>query len=138
MLPMTDPSRRSVDPGSGDPTSGDPVPGDPARRTAPGDLTALPSVAVRVFAFVCIAVAGAAGAVIGYGFIDLQCRGDCSIQTGLGALVGGILAATGTAVVAVLTLRAMGEWKTIKSVGCAPATDTPVVDATPPRQPRVR
>lgn len=92
----------------------------PASPSGARPPSALPSVGARVFAFLCIAVAGAAGAFIGYGFTDLQCRGDCTVQTGLGALVGATLAAGGTAVVVVLTLRAMGEWKTIKERGTGP------------------
>jgi len=76
--------------------------------------TALPSVAARVLAFVVILAAGAAGGFIGFAFVDLQCDGDCGAATGLGALVGAVLFAGGTAVVAVLTLRAMGEWRTIQ------------------------
>jgi hypothetical protein len=36
------------------------------------------------------------------------------VQTGFGALGGAALAAGGVAVVTVLTLRAMGEWRTIQ------------------------
>jgi len=77
-------------------------------------LSALPSVRARVFAFVAIIVAGIAGALIGFSFIGLQCHGSCSTPKGLGALTGGAMAAGGVAVIAVLTLRAMGEWRTIK------------------------
>ncbi len=73
--------------------------------------TALPSVGARVLAFVLILVAGAAGGFIGYSFVDLQCEGDCSVANGLGALVGAAMGAFGVAVVTVLALRAMGEWK---------------------------
>lgn len=78
-------------------------------------ISALPSVQARVLAFAAIFVSGVIGAVIGYGFIDLQCEGDCTTPSGLGALVGGLLAAGGVAVVAVLTLRAMGEWRRIRA-----------------------
>jgi hypothetical protein len=54
------------------------------------------------------------GALIGYSFVSLQCHGSCATPNGVGALIGGAMAAGGVAVVAVLTLRAMGEWKTIK------------------------
>jgi hypothetical protein len=63
-----------------------------------------------VLAFAAIIVAGVCGGIIGYAFIDLQCDGDCSVQTGLGALIGAVGAAVGVAVISVLTLRAMGEW----------------------------
>jgi hypothetical protein len=82
--------------------------------------TALPSVGARVLAFAAIVLAGAAGAFIGYAFVDLQTDGDNGLQAGLGLLVGGVVAAGGTAVVAVLTLRAMGEWRTIQDRGGPP------------------
>jgi hypothetical protein len=66
-----------------------------------------------VLAFVAILVGGLAGALIGYGFVDLQCTGACGTPDAIGALVGALLAAAGTAVVAVLALRAMGEWRQI-------------------------
>jgi hypothetical protein len=91
--------------------------------------TALPSVGARVLAFVVIVVAGTCGGFIGYAFIDLQCDGDCTVATGLGALVGAVVFAGGTAVVTVLTLRAMGEWRTIQE---RQATEEP------PQPPRVR
>jgi hypothetical protein len=72
--------------------------------------SAAPSVGARVLAFAAILVAGVCGGLIGYAFMDLQCSGDCSVQKGLGALVGSVGAAIGVAVIAVLTLRAMGEW----------------------------
>jgi hypothetical protein len=84
--------------------------GDPGRP-----LSALPSVRARVLAFLAIVVAGVAGGLIGYAFVKLQCHGDCTTPDGLGAVIGGALAAGGVAVVAVLTLRAMGEWHTIKA-----------------------
>jgi hypothetical protein len=74
-------------------------------------VSALPSAAARGLAFVAIVVAGLAGGLIGYGFTDLQCTGDCATASGLGALAGAVLAAAGTAVVAVLVLRAMTEWR---------------------------
>jgi hypothetical protein len=77
-------------------------------------LSALPSPRARALAFGAILLAGACGAVIGWSFVTLQCTGDCTTPGGLGAVVGGLVAAGGVAVVAVLTLRAMGEWKTIK------------------------
>lgn len=77
-------------------------------------LSALPSPFARGLAFASIMVAGLCGALIGWAFVDLQCTGDCATPTGIGAIVGGASAAIGVAVVAVLTLRAMAEWKRIK------------------------
>ena len=83
---------------------------DPTERP----LSALPSPFARAVAFAAIVVAGACGALIGWSFVDLQCTGSCSTPGGIGAIVGGAISAIGVAVVAVLTLRAMGEWKRLK------------------------
>jgi hypothetical protein len=73
--------------------------------------TALPGRGARAVAFVAILVAGACGLLIGEAFAGLQCTGECGVQRGLGALAGAVMAAAGVAVIAVLVLRAMGEWK---------------------------
>ena len=73
--------------------------------------TALPPVKARVVAFIAIVVGGICGLLIGAALVRLQCDGSCSTPTGLGALVGAVLGAAGVAVVAVLVLRAMGEWR---------------------------
>ena len=77
-------------------------------------LSALPSVRARVLAFLAIVVAGAAGGLIGWSFVHISCEGDCATAAGLGAVVGALTAAAGVAVVSVLTLRAMGEWRRIQ------------------------
>jgi hypothetical protein len=79
----------------------------------PPPLSALPSPAARAVAFIAILVGGVAGGLIGFGFAELQCTGDCTVPAASGAAAGGILAAAGTAVIAVLVLRAMGEWRQI-------------------------
>ena len=76
-------------------------------------LSALPSRRARLLAFLAIVVAGACGALIGGSFVSLQCD-DCDAATGAGAVVGGLVAAGGVAVVAVLVLRAMGEWRRVE------------------------
>ena len=88
-------------------------------NAAPGpdtdrSLSALPSVGVRVGAFAAILLSGLAGAMIGYSLISLQCEGDCGLATGLGLLVGAVVAAGGMAIVAVLVMRAIGEWREIE------------------------
>ena len=75
-------------------------------------LSAIPSRLARALAFGAILLGGVAGGLIGYGFVDLQCTGDCATAGAIGAAIGAVFAATGTAVVAVLVLRAMGEWRT--------------------------
>ena len=83
---------------------------------APTDasLSALPSPAARVAAFVAICLAGLAGALIGYSLVELQCDGDCAVPLGLGLFAGAVLAAGGMSVVAVLVLRALGEWRELQ------------------------
>lgn len=81
-------------------------------------------------AFVAVTVCGGLGALIGYGLVDTSCvekpsllerllesvRGyhasahHCGVARAGGSVVGGVLAALGAGVVAVLMLRAMAEW----------------------------
>lgn len=75
----------------------------------------LPSVIARVVAFVSILVGGAAGGLIGYAFADLGGFEGASI--GLLTVASAVVGAGGVAVVAVLTLRAFGEWETIQRQG---------------------
>ena len=77
-------------------------------------VSALPSPRARAAAFVAILAGGLIGGLIGLLFVDLQCEGDCTIPKGLGLLTGAVVAAVGTAVVAVLAMRAMGEWQRIR------------------------
>ena len=77
-------------------------------------MSALPSPAARVAAFVAILVAGLAGGIIGYSLVKLQCDGDCAVPEGIGILVGALGTAAGMSVVAVLVLRALGEWREIQ------------------------
>lgn len=76
-------------------------------------LSAIPPVTARVIAFVAIVLGGLAGGLIGYALVDLQYSGDSTVPAGVGLLVGAIACAAGLAVVAVLALRAMGEWREI-------------------------
>lgn len=74
-------------------------------------LSALPSVTARFLAFVSICLGGVAGGFIGFALADVQCTGDCTVPHAIGILIGSISCAGGTAVVAVLVLRALGEWR---------------------------
>jgi len=90
------------------------LPADSPR--APDDPdSALPSVTARVLAFLAVLVGGAAGGLIGYAFADLG--GFGTVATGAITLVTGLGFAGGVAVIAVLTLRALGEWGTIREQG---------------------
>jgi hypothetical protein len=77
-------------------------------------LSALPSPLARATAFVGILLSGLAGGLIGYALVDLQCSGSCELGTGIGMLVGAISGAAGMGVVAVLVLRAVGEWRELQ------------------------
>lgn len=76
-------------------------------------LSAIPPVTARVIAFVVILFGGLAGGLIGYALVDLQSTNASAVATGLGLLVGAVICAGGMAIVAVLALRAMGEWREI-------------------------
>jgi hypothetical protein len=89
---------------------------EPGQREADtGVESSLPSTGARVLAFGAILLGGLCGGMIGYSVTDLQCTGDCSTNTALGGVAGAVLGALGVAVIAVLALRAMGEWKTIQA-----------------------
>ncbi|MGI9121008.1 MAG: hypothetical protein ACR2G7_12955 [Acidimicrobiales bacterium] len=115
----------------------------PAQAYTP---TALPPVGARVLAFVAIIVAGICGGLIAYSITSLQCGSDdgraasvlpapppgerppaaptdepapddgCTTIAGLGGLLGAIVSATGVAIIAVLVLRAMSEWRRAPSL----------------------
>ena len=77
-------------------------------------LSALPSPTARVAAFAAILLGGFAGGLIGYTLVKLQCSGRCTTPKGVGTLVGSLVAAGGMSIVAVLVLRALGEWRQIQ------------------------
>jgi hypothetical protein len=81
---------------------------EPLERQA---LSALPSPVARAVAFVAILLGGLAGGLIGWAFVSLQSSDAGDVAAALGALVGSVAAAGGTAVISVLGLRAMGEWR---------------------------
>jgi len=89
----------------------------------PRPLSAIPPVAARVIAFVAILLGGLAGGLIGFALVDLQCDGDCAVPKGLGLLAGAVICAGGLAIVSILALRAMGEWREVtdrENAGHAP------------------
>ena len=111
-------------------------PGQVARAYTP---SALPSVAARALAFVAIVLGGLCGGLIGYAVTDLQCgtpeatveldrdgqpvegasiperdpddAAGCRTLAAVGGLVGAAVGAGGVAVISVLVLRAMAEWR---------------------------
>jgi hypothetical protein len=83
----------------------------PPRREPPEEHPYAASRGALIAAFVAVVVAGLSGAAIGYGLVGIGCTGDCGTVSGIGALLGGLVAAGGVALVAVLLLRSMAEWK---------------------------
>lgn len=84
---------------------------EPEPSTEPD--SALPSVLARLLAFVSIFIGAGAGGMIGHTFADLAGFGGAAI--GLITFLSILLGAGGVAIVSVLTLRAFGEWETIRS-----------------------
>lgn len=85
---------------------------DPRRNLPSGPGSALPPLGARILAFASVLVAGIFGGLIGYAVVDIATEGDRPILSGLVGLASAVVAAIGVAIVAVLTMRAMGEWKT--------------------------
>jgi hypothetical protein len=79
-------------------------------------------VGARVLAFLAVFAGGAAGGLIGYAFGDLG--GFSGAGAGAVTLLGALVGAGGVAVVAVLTLRAFGEWRSIRDQPGRPGSDT--------------
>ncbi len=75
---------------------------------------AAPSAPARGLAFGSIVVGGVCGGLIGFAFTDLQCDDGCTAWAGVSGIIGAIVGAVGVAIVAVLVLRAMDEWESVK------------------------
>lgn len=89
------------------PTGPGPVGEEPEEfHTGPG-----PSRAAFLLAYAGVVLAGLLGAAIGFGLAEAGCHGDCGPAIAIAAVVGGVIAAAGVGVVAVLALRAMAEWR---------------------------
>lgn len=94
----------------------------PGGRTYDGSMaptpveSALPSTGARALALAAIVLAGVCGGLIGWKVTDLQVE-DAGLIAGLGGLFGAVFAAGGVGIVAVLVLRAMGEWNSIVESG---------------------
>ena len=101
--------------------------------------TALPSVAARALAFIAILLGGFLGGLIGYAITDLQCgtpevaveldadgtpvpgsavperdeddAAGCRTVAAVGGFIGAAVGAGGVAIISVLVLRAMAEWR---------------------------
>ena len=62
-------------------------------------------------AFAAIVTAGLCGSLIGWSLASLEYDGASALPEAIGIFVGGVSFAIGVAVVAVLGLRAMAEWR---------------------------
>jgi hypothetical protein len=71
----------------------------------------LPTPGGFILSFLGIAAAGLLGGAIGFGIENVNSRGDGGALLALAALVGSVVAALGTAVVAVVGLRARSQWR---------------------------
>jgi len=91
-----------------------PTPAHNDSPTPDRPLSALPPRGARVAAFSSIDFGGIAGGLIGYALVDLQCSGACDVPKGIGVFSGATVTAAGMGVVAVLVLRALGEWKELQ------------------------
>lgn len=87
---------------------------DAAKLPATKLTPAAPSKPAKGLAFGSILIGGLCGGLIGYAFTDLQCTDGCTGWAGVGGVIGALVGAIGVAIVAVLVLRAMDEWETIK------------------------
>jgi hypothetical protein len=76
-------------------------------------LSALPSSTARLLAFAAVILGGICGGVIGAAVVGVQCVGRCSTGRSVGGLIGAVTVAGGVAILAVLALRAMGEWRNV-------------------------
>lgn len=58
-----------------------------------------------------ILLGGLVGGLLGHTLVDIQCDGACDGPKGAGAFFGAVSCALGMSIVAVLALRAVGEWR---------------------------
>jgi hypothetical protein len=87
------------------------TPTGPAPKGPDQRLSALPSQLARVLAFAAILIGGACGALIGYGVMRLQYPSGHNFGKAVGTIISSLIVAIGVAVLSVLVLRAMGEWR---------------------------
>ena len=80
----------------------------------PRQLSALPPQVARAIAFTMVVIVGGLGGLLGYALGTYNCSDDCSLRSGTFLLIGAVAGAIGSAVMAVLALRAMGEWNEIR------------------------
>ncbi len=71
----------------------------------------MPTRTAFLVSFASVVAAGVFGGIIAYGLVDVGCTGRCQGSKLLAVVIGSVLAAGGVGIVAVLVLRAMGEWR---------------------------
>jgi hypothetical protein len=121
-----------------EPPSGEPR--EPDGGDADDEFVLHPNVPRRgplLFAFTAVTVCGVLGALIGSGLVGTSCQEQpsllerllesvrgyhpaahhCAVARAGGSVVGGVIAALGAAVIAVLMLRAMAEWRVTRPDG---------------------
>ncbi len=108
----------------------------------------VPSRLTAALLFAATVLGGVLGAGIGWGLVDVGCRGDCTLALAAGTVIGGAAGAAGVGVVAVLVLRAMNEWRLPHAAARgrpeafpllerSPGTfESPGPNPAPPRDPR--
>lgn len=79
----------------------------------PPQLSALPSVAARVLAFVSILLGGGLGGLLTYGVMKVWTGRTSGAFIGVWIIIGAVGCAFGVGVLATLVLRAMGEWRSL-------------------------
>ena len=79
----------------------------------PARLSALPSVTARAVAFAVILLGGLIGGLLTYAVRKVMSGKASGMSIGLWTVVGAVGTAFGTGVLAILALRAMGEWRSL-------------------------
>jgi len=117
-----------------EPPAGEEVDPDDAADASDDEIVLHPNVPRRgplLLAFAAVVTCGGLGGLIGYGLVDTTCLEDpsllermleqvrgyeagaqsCGVARAGGSVIGAVAAAIGAAVIAVLILRAMAEWR---------------------------
>ena len=79
----------------------------------PARLSALPSVTARTVAFAVILLGGLIGGLLTYAVRKVMSGKASGMSIGLWTVVGSVGTAFGTGILAILALRAMGEWRSL-------------------------
>lgn len=83
----------------------------------PARLSALPSVTARAVAFGTILLGGLIGGLLTYAVRKVMSGKTSGMSIGLWTIAGAVGTAFGTGILAILALRAMGEWRSLNQAG---------------------